>query len=36
MSARAILVLGFKESGKLASAYGIAVTGTMFITTEEG
>ncbi|HEY1606331.1 MAG TPA: potassium transporter Kup [Allosphingosinicella sp.] len=28
-----ILVLGFKESGRLASAYGIAVTGTMFITT---
>jgi KUP system potassium uptake protein len=28
-----ILVLGFRESGKLASAYGIAVTGTMFITT---
>ena len=28
-----ILVLGFKESGKLASAYGIAVTGTMLITT---
>jgi KUP system potassium uptake protein len=27
------LVLGFKESTKLASAYGIAVTGTMFITT---
>ncbi|HEX5184881.1 MAG TPA: potassium transporter Kup [Allosphingosinicella sp.] len=28
-----ILVLGFKESSRLASAYGIAVTGTMFITT---
>jgi len=28
-----ILVLGFRESSKLASAYGIAVTGTMFITT---
>ena len=28
-----ILVLGFRESGRLASAYGIAVTGTMFITT---
>ncbi len=28
-----LLVLGFKESSKLASAYGIAVTGTMFITT---
>jgi len=28
-----VLVLGFKESGKLASAYGIAVTGTMLITT---
>jgi KUP system potassium uptake protein len=27
------LVLGFRESGRLASAYGIAVTGTMFITT---
>jgi len=27
-----ILVLGFQESGKLASAYGIAVTGTMLIT----
>ncbi|MDB5670581.1 MAG: Low affinity potassium transport system protein kup, partial [Alphaproteobacteria bacterium] len=27
------LVLGFRESSKLASAYGIAVTGTMFITT---
>jgi KUP system potassium uptake protein len=27
-----ILVLGFKQSGKLASAYGIAVTGTMLIT----
>jgi len=25
--------LGFKESGRLASAYGIAVTGTMLITT---
>ena len=29
----AVLVLGFRESGKLASAYGIAVTGTMLITT---
>src|SRR4029079_18433637 len=28
-----VLVLGFKESGKLSSAYGIAVTGTMLITT---
>jgi KUP system potassium uptake protein len=28
-----VLVLGFRESGRLASAYGIAVTGTMFITT---
>ncbi|MDB5692954.1 MAG: system potassium uptake protein [Alphaproteobacteria bacterium] len=28
-----ILVLGFRESSKLASAYGVAVTGTMFITT---
>ena len=28
-----LLVIGFKESGKLASAYGIAVTGTMLITT---
>jgi KUP system potassium uptake protein len=28
-----ILVLGFRESSRLASAYGIAVTGTMFITT---
>jgi len=28
-----ILVLGFKESTNLASAYGIAVTGTMLITT---
>jgi KUP system potassium uptake protein len=27
-----LLVLGFRESGKLASAYGIAVTGTMLIT----
>ena len=27
------LVLGFRESSRLASAYGIAVTGTMFITT---
>ena len=27
-----LLVLGFKSSGNLASAYGIAVTGTMFIT----
>ncbi len=28
-----LLVLGFRESSKLAAAYGIAVTGTMFITT---
>jgi KUP system potassium uptake protein len=28
-----ILVLGFRESGRLASAYGIAVTGTMLIST---
>ena len=28
-----LLVLGFKESTGLAAAYGIAVTGTMFITT---
>jgi KUP system potassium uptake protein len=28
-----LLVLGFKSSGALASAYGIAVTGTMIITT---
>jgi KUP system potassium uptake protein len=28
-----VLVIGFRESGKLASAYGIAVTGTMLITT---
>jgi KUP system potassium uptake protein len=28
-----LLVLGFKTSGNLAAAYGIAVTGTMFITT---
>jgi KUP system potassium uptake protein len=28
-----ILVVGFRESGRLASAYGIAVTGTMLITT---
>jgi KUP system potassium uptake protein len=28
-----VLVLGFRESSKLASAYGIAVTGTMLITT---
>ena len=28
-----LLVLGFRESTRLASAYGIAVTGTMFITT---
>jgi KUP system potassium uptake protein len=28
-----LLVLGFKESTRLASAYGIAVTGTMLITT---
>jgi KUP system potassium uptake protein len=28
-----LLVFGFRESGRLASAYGIAVTGTMLITT---
>src|SRR5690348_13351096 len=28
-----VLVLGFRQSGRLASAYGIAVTGTMLITT---
>src|SRR5207302_182593 len=28
-----MLVLGFRSSGHLAAAYGIAVTGTMFITT---
>jgi KUP system potassium uptake protein len=28
-----VLVVGFRESGRLASAYGIAVTGTMLITT---
>ena len=28
-----LLVLGFRESTRLASAYGIAVTGTMLITT---
>ncbi|MDH4567730.1 potassium transporter Kup [Pseudomonas sp. BN414] len=28
-----LLVLGFESSGALASAYGVAVTGTMFITT---
>ncbi len=28
-----LLVLGFRESGKLAGAYGIAVSGTMLITT---
>jgi KUP system potassium uptake protein len=28
-----VLVLGFRESSRLASAYGIAVTGTMLITT---
>jgi KUP system potassium uptake protein len=28
-----LLVLGFRESGRLASAYGIAVSGTMLITT---
>ena len=28
-----LLVLGFRQSTNLASAYGIAVTGTMFITT---
>jgi len=33
MFAVAILVVGFGSSGKLAAAYGIAVTGTMVITT---
>lgn len=28
-----LLILGFQESSNLAAAYGIAVTGTMFITT---
>jgi len=28
-----LLVLVFRSSGHLAAAYGIAVTGTMFITT---
>ena len=28
-----LLILGFRESSNLAAAYGIAVTGTMFITT---
>src|SRR5207237_7548071 len=28
-----VLVVGFRESSRLASAYGIAVTGTMLITT---
>ena len=28
-----VLVVGFRQSGRLASAYGIAVTGTMLITT---
>jgi len=28
-----LLVIGFRQSGRLASAYGIAVTGTMLITT---
>ena len=28
-----LLVIGFRHSGRLASAYGIAVTGTMLITT---
>jgi KUP system potassium uptake protein len=28
-----LLILGFKESSNLAAAYGIAVTGTMFIST---
>jgi len=27
-----MLVIGFKNSSNLAAAYGIAVTGTMFIT----
>jgi KUP system potassium uptake protein len=33
MGAVILLVLGFKNSSNLAAAYGIAVTGTMFITT---
>ncbi|SMF75289.1 potassium transporter Kup [Allosphingosinicella indica] len=33
MIACVILVLGFRSSSNLAAAYGIAVTGTMFITT---
>ncbi|BAK76948.1 K+ potassium transporter [Pseudogulbenkiania sp. NH8B] len=33
LAAVALLVIGFGSSGKLASAYGIAVTGTMVITT---
>jgi KUP system potassium uptake protein len=32
MAACVVLVVGFKESGSLADAYGIAVTGTMSIT----
>lgn len=28
-----LLVLGFESSGALASAYGVAVTGTMLMTT---
>jgi KUP system potassium uptake protein len=32
MVACVVLVLGFQESGRLAAAYGIAVTGTMAIT----
>jgi KUP system potassium uptake protein len=33
MIAVAVLVVGFGSSTKLAAAYGIAVTGTMVITT---
>ncbi len=33
LAAVVLLVLGFKQSTGLAAAYGIAVTGTMFITT---
>jgi KUP system potassium uptake protein len=33
MVACIVMVIGFKESGALAGAYGIAVTGTMIITT---
>ncbi|MGL4318685.1 MAG: potassium transporter Kup [Pseudomonas sp.] len=33
MAAVVLLVIGFESSGALASAYGVAVTGTMLITT---